>query len=431
MNLKKHKHLTLTERITIQSSLNQNKSIRKIAKELRRDVTTIAKEIKRHLVIRETGRGGRKYNPCSKVDTCKIQNLCNPRPCFKFWCKECGKCFLYCKEFEEKVCERLLKAPYCCNGCPKKSTCIHRKKYYYAEHAHSQYRSKMSDSRKGILLSEEETVNLERLITTPIICGQSIHHVCSVYKDEIPVCEKTIYNYIENSVFELKNIDLVRKVRYKARKRPVEHKIDTRCRENRTYQEYLTYIQENDVPTVQMDTVKGGKTGKVLLTLLFVQCGFMLAYLRDNNTSLSVVSVFNLLYEKLGEENFKRLFPVILTDNGTEFSNPLRIETNCWGEIRTRVFYCDINRSDQKGSIEVNHEFIRRILPKGKTFEKLTQEQVNLMMSHINSYRRKKFNDVSPYTLFKTVYGQELLDLLDIDEIAPNEINLTPNLLKN
>ena len=180
-----------------------------------------------------------------------------------------------------------------------------------------------------------------------------------------------------------------------------------------------------------MDTVKGGKTGKVLLTLLFVQCGFMLAYLRDNNTSLSVVSVFNLLYEKLGEENFKRLFPVILTDNGTEFSNPLRIETNCWGEIRTRVFYCDINRSDQKGSIEVNHEFIRRILPKGKTFEKLTQEQVTLMMSHINSYRRKKFNDVSPYTLFKTVYGQELLDLLDIDEIAPNEINLTPNLLKN
>ena len=118
MNLKKHKHLTLTERITIQSSLNQNKSIRKIAKELKRDVTTIAKEIKRHLVIRETGRGGRKYNPCSKVDTCKIQNLCNPRPCFKFWCKECGKCFLYCKEFEEKVCELIYqrKLPY--RFCP-------------------------------------------------------------------------------------------------------------------------------------------------------------------------------------------------------------------------------------------------------------------------------------------------------------------------
>lgn len=431
MNLKKHKHLTLTERIAIQSSLNQDKSIRKIAKELRRDVTTIAKEIKRHLVISESGRGGRKFNPCSKANICTLNKVCNDKHCWSTYCRNCGKCFLFCKEFEEKVCERLIRSPYCCNGCPKKSTCIHRKKYYKAEHAHNDYKFKMSDSRKGILLSEEEALKLEKIITTPIICGQSIHHVCSVYEDEIPVCEKTIYNYIDSGVFELKNIDLVRKVRYKLRKRPIEHKIDTRCRENRTYQDYLAYTQENDVHTVQMDTVKGGKTGKVLLTLHFVQCGFMLAFLRDNNSSKSVIETFNSLHDKLGEEAFKRLFPVLLTDNGTEFSNPLRIETDMWGEIRTKVFYCDINRSDQKGSIEVNHEFIRRILPKGKTFENLTQENVNLMMSHINSYRRKKFNDVSPYTLFKMAFGQEVLDLLEIKEIPPELVHLTPNLLKN
>lgn len=431
MNLNKYKHLTLTERIEIQSSLNQNKSIRKIAKELKRDVTTIAKEIKKHLVISESGRGGRKYNPCEKANTCKLRKICDDKYCSQYYCNNCGKCFIYCDEFVEKKCERLERSPYCCNGCPKKSTCVHRKKYYRAEIANNEYKLKMTESRKGILLSEDDTLALERMITTPIICGQSVHHVCSIYQDEIPVCEKTIYNYIDEGVFELKNIDLPRKVRYKARKRPIEHKIDTRCRENRTYQDYLTYIQEHDVATVQMDTVKGGLTGKVLLTLHFVQCNFMLAYLRDSNSSKSVINIFNELNEKLGEENFRRLFPVLLTDNGTEFSNPLRIESDSWGEIRTKVFYCDINRSDQKGSIEVTHEFIRRIIPRGKSFDGLDQKKVNLMMSHINSYRRKKLNDLNPYTMFKMIYGQEILDMLGIVEISPEEINLTPKLLKN
>ena len=430
MNTKRYKHLRLTDRIFIQSSLNQDMSIRKIAKELKKDVTTISKEIKKHLVISETGRGGRKFNPCKHFSNCKLSQICN-HPCSYWRCKECGKCFLYCSEYEEAVCDRLIKAPYCCNGCPKKRTCILRKKYYRAENAHNEYKALMSDRRKGILLSEEETLQIEKIISTPIICGQSVHHVCTSNKDEIPVCEKTIYNYIDKGVFELKNIDLPRKVRYKPRKKRVEHKIDAHCRENRSYLDYLKFIQENDVHTVQMDTVKGGHTGKVLLTLHFVHCGFMLAFLRDANTSKSVIDVFNNLYLKLGEDTFKRLFPVILTDNGSEFSNPLRIEVDSWGEIRTQIFYCDINRSDQKGSIEVNHEFIRRILPKGKSFERLSQEQISLMMSHINSYKRKKFNDVCPYKMFEMLYGKDVLDKLNISFIPPENIILTPNLLKN
>ena len=431
MNIEKHKHLRLTDRIFIQSALNQDVSIRKIAKELNKDVTTISKEIKKHLVISETGRGGRKFNPCKHAYDCKLTRVCASKHCSYWKCTECGECYHYCDQFEEAVCKRLIKSPYCCNGCPKKRSCILRKKYYRAENAHNEYKALMSDRTKGILLSEEETVNLERLISTPIICGQSIHHVCASHYDEIPISERTIYNYIDRGVFELKNIDLPRKVRYRPRKKAVEHKIDPHCRENRSYSDYLKFIEENDVPTVQMDTVKGGKTGKVLLTLHFVNCGFMLAYLRDNNTSKTVVNIFNELYDLLEEETFKKLFPVVLTDNGTEFSNPLKLETDFWGVLRTRIFYCDINRSDQKGSIEVNHEFIRRILPKGKSFENLTQEQVNLMMSHINSYKRKKFNDVSPYELFELMYGKDILDKLGIGFIAPDDIVLTPNLLKS
>lgn len=188
---------------------------------------------------------------------------------------------------------------------------------------------------------------------------------------------------------------------------------------------------KNDVPIVQMDTVKGGIAGSVLLTIHFVSCGFMLAFLRPANTSKSVIDVFDSLDNMLGREIFMKLFPAILTDNGSEFSNPLRLEFDKDGERRTHIFYCERNRPDQKGSIEVTHEFIRRIIPKGVSFDKLTQEKVNLMMSHINSYSRKKLNNSCPYKVFELLYSKDILDNLGIIYIPSDDINLTPKLLKN
>ena len=101
------------------------------------------------------------------------------------------------------------------------------------------------------------------------------------------------------------------------------------------------------------------------------------------------------------------------------------------GEFRTRVFYCDRNRPDQKGSIEVNHEFIRRVIPRGESLERYTQVDINLLMSHINSYGRKKLNDKSPYSVFKLMYGQDVVKKLGIEKIAADDINLTPSLLKH
>ncbi|MBR0189552.1 MAG: IS30 family transposase, partial [Clostridia bacterium] len=200
----------------------------------------------------------------------------------------------------------------------------------------------------------------------------------------------------------------------------------------RTYQDYLDFMEDNDNPSsVQIDTVKGTKTGKVLLSIHFVSCSFMLCYLREENTSKSVTGIFNHLYATLGHDLFAKLFPVILTDNGTEFSNPMEIEFDYeTGERRTNVFYCDTRRSDQKGSIEVNHEFIRRISPKGKSFDGRTQQDINLMMSHINSYKRKKLNDKSPYEIFTLMYGKETAELLGIEEIPSDEITLKPSLFK-
>ena len=128
-----------------------------------------------------------------------------------------------------------------------------------------------------------------------------------------------------------------------------------------------------------MDSVIGRVEGKCLLTIHFVETSLMLAFLRDSNTSASVIQIINLLDKVLGNEDFSRLFPVILTDNGSEFSNPKAIEKRdtipC---SRTNVFYCDPSAPYQKGACEVNHELIRRILPKGSSFDDLTQKDIFL-----------------------------------------------------
>jgi IS30 family transposase len=208
-------------------------------------------------------------------------------------------------------------------------------------------------------------------------------------------------------------------------------RVDKQCHAGRTYEDFESFLSSNpEISVVEMDSVEGRKGGKVLLTIYFTQSSLMLAFLRDSNTAKSVKDIFNDLYEKLGHEVFTQLFPVILTDRGSEFTDPLSVEFNSENERRTHVFYCDPQRSDQKGGCEVTHEMIRRILPKGTSFDNLNQEDIDLMMSHINSYNRKKLNNQSAHQLFSFLHGENVLDTLNIKLIPPNEINITPLLLK-
>ncbi len=124
------------------------------------------------------------------------------------------------------------------------------------------------------------------------------------------------------------------------------------------------------------------------------------------------------------------MFQVILADRGSEFTDPSAIEFDEEGNRRTYVFYCDPQRPDQKGSIEVTHEFIRRIVPKKTSFAFLAQEKVNLMMSHINSYTRKKLSNRSAHQLFSFFYGEDTATKLNLKAVPANEIILKPELLK-
>ena len=93
-------------------------------------------------------------------------------------------------------------------------------------------------------------------------------------------------------------------------------------------------------------------------------------------------------------------------------------------ECRTKIFYCHPSSPFEKSSCEVNYELLRRILPKGTSFDNLCQDNINIFMSHINFCKRKKLNNVSPYTMFSTIYRKDTIDKLGIQEIEPNKVSL-------
>jgi IS30 family transposase len=246
--------------------------------------------------------------------------------------------------------------------------------------------------------------------------------------------ERTIYTYIGKGLLSASNLDLARKVRFRPRKsRHDDFKVDKACRTGRTYEDYLAFMAANpDTRVVQMDTVYGRKEdGKCLLTIHFTDSHFMLVYLLGARTARSVADVFRSLRGALGNELFATLFMLILTDNGSEFSDPKTIECDDEGELLTQVYYCEPRMSQQKGAVENNHIMIRYILPKGTSFEGLTQADASLLMNHINSYGRATLNDHPPHFIFECMFGDETLKKIGAELVPPDNVTLRPLLLKH
>jgi len=429
----KYTHLIFDERLKIQALLLESISFRQIARELHKDPSTISKEIRNHLRFVKIGSHGKVFNDCLYAKECTAQHLCQDKNC-RAYCKYCNvhKCRIKCPDYKGYICAKLSNPPYVCNGCKTKTKCTLEKRLYDAKSAQAEYETVLSQSRKGIQLTEQEALRLDAIISPLLRKGQSLHHICIHNRDTIMQNERTLYTWMDLGIFSARNIDMPRKVRMGFRK-PLKqgYLVDLKCREARTYDDYLVFLAENpDILISEMDSVEGTKGGKVLLTIHFETPKLMLAFIRDANTSQSVIDIFDYLEKIWGLEAFQRMFPVLLSDNGSEFSNPYRIETNAQGLSRTRVFYCKPRAPYQRGPGENNHAFLRRIIPKGTSMDGLTQADIDLMMSHINSYSRKDLGNKSPYEVFAALYGEELLTALGAKKIPPADITLRPTLLK-
>ncbi len=426
----KGKHLTLVDRMYIEDALSHGYTLKEIAAKLGKDPTTISKEIKRNRIV-SSRKGQREFITCNNKKACNRKNICSSE-CNRL-CKKCPtiNCYRTCPDYTTKQCSILSRYPYVCNGCSRTIVCHIEKYHYRAKVADANYRELLKSSREGLDITPGELNQLDSLISPLILKGQSISHVYENHKTEISCSERTLYKYFDYNVFTARNIDLPRKVKYKSRKKASFPKEVPTHRLGRTYDEFSAFLEANpDIPVVEMDTIHGNRGGKSILTFFFRSCSLMIAFLLEACTQECVKEAIDDIYERLGADVFKRTFSVILTDNGSEFKAPELLEYDDCGKQRTKLFYCNPMASYQKPHIEKNHEYIRYILPKGKSFDKLTQEQVTLMMNHINSTARASRNGCSPFQLAQMLLDNVLIEELSLKLISADEVHLKPALLK-
>ena len=426
------KHLTLDDRIYIEESLDKNISFKDIARFLCKDPTTISKEVKAHRIHDPHFRERLFYNAknfCTHRFRCKKTNVCGKIILCGVKCTSCPTCNQQCSDFEREHCSRLQKAPYVCNGCDKKgSQCTIASRFRYnARVAARKYQECLHESRAGVNMTTHELHEKDKIISPLIAQGQSPYQIVTNHP-ELDMSVRTLYTYIDMGLFCARNIDLKRKVKFKPRKC---HKTQIRERTvfiSRTYADFSSLGLSS---FTEMDTVHSSRESKkTLLTFFLTKEKLFLAFLMNRCTPGAVRLVFDRIEKRLGTYEFLTLFEYILTDRGVEFGKPEALETGVSGIQRTSVYFCDPMRSGQKGGLEQAHTMLRMVLPKGTSFEFLTQWDVNLIVNHINSTPRESLDGRTPYQMALESFGEETLKALQLRPIAPDEVTLTPKLIR-
>lgn len=425
------KHLTLDDRKYIETELNKGTTFKDIARFLCKDPTTISKEVKAHRLSDWYHKGTfyNKKNFCIHRYHCKKTNACGKIILCGVKCASCPTCNQTCPDFEKERCSRLDKAPYVCNGCTKQiNHCTIAHKYTYnAKSADRKYREKLRDSRSGISLSKHELHQKDKVISPLIEQGQSPYQIVTNHP-ELDMSVRTVYAYLNQGLFSARDIDLKRKVKFRPRKCHKTQITDRSVFNGRTYSDFqaLELLRFSE-----MDTVHSSRESKkTLLTFFFTQEKLFLAFLMNRCTESAVRLVFDRLEKRMGTFEFASAFEYILTDRGSEFGDPESLETGINGIQRTSIYYCDPMRSGQKGALEQAHTMLRMVLPKGTSFEFLTQWDVNLIVNHINSTPRESLGGKTPYSVALETMGKDVLNAFQLKPIAPDEVNLTPKLIR-
>lgn len=394
-----YNHLNKIERDSIQYLLEKGFTFSQIGEAIKKDRTTISKEIRRNRYLKSYTNN----NPYDK------------------------------KAINEAIirCDKLCVSPYVCNNCPCKGGCRKNKLYYHSNIADQRYNLVKKTSREGIDINPETIDVIEESIV-PLIKKkkQSVNQVYTNHSDILYFSKTTFYKYVHLGVLSLTDTDLPKKVTYKERKKneEKEHKREIAILKGRKYEDYLSYVKEHpNLNICQMDTVMGKQEDKkCFLTIIDVETHFMFIRLLDKKDIKSVNAAWDGIKNKLSVTDYSKLFKIVLTDNGSEFFDPMHIETDYnTGKKVAHVFYCKPYSSWQKGCIEKNHEFIRKVLPKGSSFDNLTEEQVKRLEDTINNIPRDSLKGKTPYNLLNKKHPSVTQKLncsfIEADDVSLNK----------
>ena len=368
-------HLTRSQRNHIQDCLDTGATFKHIGKRISKDPTTVSREVKRNLHIHITNKG-------------------------------------------EKPCSRLLRAPFVCNACELlHKFCGFRKQTYNAKDADEKYRKLLKEAREGVYLDEEKFKESADLVAKAIERGQHVYHIATT--NDLGFSVSSTYRHIHKNNIRVNHCRLPRMVKFKSRKKSREAYVPKNLKVGRSYADFTALAPESHF---EMDTVIGTIGGKTLLTFCDPKTGFAFGKLLNKNTSNEVIEKLTAIVNK----DFRIAFPILLTDNGGEFARVIEMEN-----LGIRMFFCDPLQSWQKPHVEKMHTLVRDILPKGTSFDDLTQPKVDIAFSHINSVARKGIKGKTPYEIFTYSHGVELATHLGITKVDADAVIQSKSLLKN
>ena len=434
--MKEVRRLDYGDRKRIREGLDGSDRLVDIAYDVGCAATSASREILRdRLFLGPVAKSQFTVVVCANFMSCEARGLCGS------WCKKrcrsCGdvECRTVCEEFQPLECTRTAGFPHVCNGCKLLNRCPKERYVYKAKEAHKMTLERLSESRRGLDIDSAGLEELSRVVAPLLKRGHSVPVILANHP-ELGMCPTTLYNYINMGLISgVSNMTLPRKVKFKKRKRKKEGKRQRRDLAGRDYEAFLLLPDSTRACCKEMDTVIGRVGGKCLLTFCLRESDILYARLMPSKEADSVLeamddiemlAVDGLVAGELGAM-------IVLTDRGSEFDRYEDLERSCYtpglDEKRIELYYCDPYCSWQKAHVENAHTLLRRVLPKGTSFDDLTQEDVDLICSHINSYPRKELGWKTPFEMLPE-WGQENLPKAFGMRIIPrDEVNLTPQLL--
>lgn len=392
--------MKLEEKIKIQLRLEEGFSIKKIALLLLKTVSTISREILKYRYVK-------RNNKVIRLKERTDKEILNEHPC-----------------------ELLKISPYVCNACPRYTSnhCSYDYVVYDGNKAYSESIKIKSEANKKKL-----NLKLINHINELLAKGQPISHLYQILEEkynENMVSKTTIYNWINEGIIKYKK----RKIKRKKLNNTVEKVKNVNKEEllkGKEYEDFLKYISDPKnmfKQTVEIDLVCGKQgTNGYILTMFIPKLQFLMAYKLNSKTPQEVIRVFDYIESKIGYIPFKRLFGCLLADRGSEF---LKFKEICYSKKnsrkRTKIFYCEPASPHQKPNIENIHLLLRRVYPKGKSLEKVIQEDLYEVVSNINSLKKIKYDGKTPNDMLIEHFNKSLLKKLSLRVYEPEDVVLLP-----
>ena len=403
----RYRRLDRAERAAIQSGLDKGRSCRQMARDLGRSPSTVADEVARNRTVSKgPGKGERV------------------------------------RDAPEDACPKLLSWPRCCNGCGRYRAigCKRRllASIYFSPFSPTYFRqaqaladAELRESRIGVDRGEAEFERIMGLIRYDVARGLSPQQIALGRAGQIGASPSTIYRWISRGYAGMCDLDLRRKCGYKPRSRS-EPPRPTAHGGARSFAAFMGLPEEGRAAACEMDTVTGLKSDRrCLLTLYSRPFRFQLALLMPGKTAAATESALDML-ERAAPKAFRRLFSLLLTDNGAEFADCAGIERSALDPAagRCSVYYCDVRQSQQKGGCERNHVELRKLLPKGRgiSFDRLTGRDCAVLMSQLNSEPRPSLGGMCAIDMLLAALGadgRELLDALGVEKVPYGELDMT------